>query len=232
MLYFRRCLQSPVIISEYHSSSHSSILHVPVWYPFWLCWRPFWPHHKSEIYLLHTTYWDYAKPKKCKWQFGTVKTLTDFRRGKKKKPNPYTYIHANADMALTCLMSWFAARIISFIAGGGIFKPSLNAIDIMAPCNTDSSEKLTEISYPFPYRAHYQCAGLFGLWGFIGIKYNSYCFLYEPTSQVSPWCWYEKNEIISKKSLDVFKMDIWTWMALRCLSSLPETQTTPSGRAE
>ena len=33
---------------------------------------------------------------------------------------------------LTCLISWFEAIMISFIAGGGIFKPSLNAIDIIA----------------------------------------------------------------------------------------------------
>lgn len=33
---------------------------------------------------------------------------------------------------LTCLMSWFDAIIISFIAGGGIFRPSLNDIDIIA----------------------------------------------------------------------------------------------------
>lgn len=30
-------------------------------------------------------------------------------------------------------MSWLAAQMISFIAGGGIFNPSLKAIDIMAP---------------------------------------------------------------------------------------------------
>jgi len=34
---------------------------------------------------------------------------------------------------LTCRISWLAAEIMSFNAAGGIFKPSLNTMDIIGP---------------------------------------------------------------------------------------------------
>lgn len=114
---------------------------LPTWNPSWHFLNPSWPDHMSDSFLQQSTLTNYVKPVQIRSKILYIYALNCILRTNSyclkrilHKQAPTNKIFRFKILIVTCRISWLADKIISFMAGGGIFKPSLNATDIIAPC--------------------------------------------------------------------------------------------------
>lgn len=108
---------------------------LPTWNPSWHFLNPSWPDHMSDSFLQQSTLTNYVKPVQIRSKILYIYELNCILWTNSYWINQLTNkIFRFKILIVTCRISWLADKIISFMAGGGIFKPSLNATDIIAPC--------------------------------------------------------------------------------------------------